>query len=192
MKRIAALLTLALMSWLPATASAQTDLTELPGYFPAEFLDLVPTGSMSVEINLQGAMLRMIGAFAGDEEPEFASLVAALDGIRVRSGEFEPGQADAIAAQVRAGQGWLDANGWLPMVRVRDEGEEIYVYSREQGGNLVGFTIMAIEEGEATAVNLIGNVNPDKLERLISGLDLGILDDIELGDLERFESGGDE
>lgn len=184
MKRIAPTLTLAFALMAPIAVSAQTDLTELPGYFPAEYLDLVPSEAISVEVNLQGAMLKMIGAFAGAAEPEFASLVAALDAIRVRSGEFESSAADGVAERLEAGQAWLDGNGWLPMVRVRDDGEEIYVYSREEDGHLVGFTILAVEEGEATAVNLIGRIDPAQLERLISGLDLGILDEIELGDLE--------
>lgn len=183
MKQMAMALTLALGLFWPATASAQTELVELPGFFPAEFLDLVPSDAVSVEVNLQGAMLKMIGAFAGDDEPEFASLVGALDAIRVRSGEFDSDQAGAVAERLKAGQAWLEANGWLPMVRVREDGEEIYVYSREQGGDLVGFTILAVEAGEATAVNLVGRIDPAQLERLISGLDLGILDDVELGDL---------
>lgn len=183
MKRMAVVTTLTLALVAPMAATAQTDLTELPGYFPAEFLDLVPSHAVSVEINLQGAMLKMIGAFAGKDEPDFASVVAALDAIRVRSGEFAPDDAGAIADRLQAGQAWLADNGWLPMVRVRDDGEEVYIYSREQQGDLVGFTILALEEGEATAVNLIGRINPAQLERLISGLDLGILDDIELSDL---------
>ena len=177
------ILILALALLLPPAVSAQVELTELPGYFPAELLDLVPSEALSVEVNLQGAMLKMIGAFAGDDEPEFASLVSALDAIRVRSGEFEPSQAGAIAERLQAGRAWLDANGWLAMVRVRDEGEEIYVYSREEQGDLVGFTILVVDENEATAVNLIGRIDPTQLERLLTGLDLGILDDIELSDL---------
>ena len=183
MKLIAATLTLALALLVPAEASAQTDLTQLPGYFPTELLDLVPAEAVSVEVNLQGAMLKMIGALAGKDDPEFASLVAALDAIRVRSGEFSPGEAGAISARLAAGRAWLDDHGWLAMVRVRDDGEEMYVYSREDAGNLVGFTILVLEEGEATAVNLIGRIDPAQLERLISGFDLGILDDVELSDL---------
>lgn len=169
---------------LPGPSSAQTDLSELPGYFPTELLELVPADAVSVEVNLQGAMLKMIGAFAGDAEPEFASLVAALDAIRVRSGEFDPADAAEISRRLAAGQSWLSDNGWLAMVRVRDGDEEVYVYSREEQGDLVGFTILALEGGEATAVNLIGRIDPQQLQRLISGLDLGVLEDVELGDLE--------
>lgn len=167
----------------PAGLVAQPAMTELPGYLPAEYLDLVPVEKASVEINLQGAMLRMIAAVAGKDDPEFAALVGALDAIRVRSGEFEAADAAAIASRLAAGQKWLGANGWLPMVRVREEGEEIYVYSREFEGNLVGFTILVVDDSEATAVNLIGRIDPAQLVRLMEGLDLGVLDSVELGNL---------
>ena len=182
MKRMAWMVAL-VVCLAPAALAAQTALTELPGYLPAEYLDLVPAEKASVEINLQGAMLRMIAAVAGQDDPEFAALVGALDAIRVRSGEFESADAAAISKRLAAGQKWLGANGWLPMVRVREEGEEIYIYSREHEGQLVGFTILVVDESEATAVNLIGRIDPAQLVQLMEGLDLGVLDDVELGDL---------
>jgi len=182
-KNWVSILTLVLAGLTPAPAAAQAALTELPGYLPTEHLDLVPAGEAAVEINLQGAMLRMIAAVAGKEDPEFAALVGALEAIRVRSGEFDPAAAAAVGARIAAAQSWLDGHGWLPMVRVREDGEQLFVYSLEQGGDLVGFTLLAVEEGEATAVNLIGRIDPAQLVRLIEGLDLDVLDDIELDKL---------
>ena len=165
---------------LPAAVAAQPQLEKLPGFFPAEYLDLVSPEDASVEINLHGAMLNLISAFAGDDDPEFAQLVGALDAIRVRSGEFAPADSAAVRGRLGAALDWLDGNGWLAMVRVREPGEEIHIYSREQDGDLVGFTILAIEEEEATAINLIGRIDPSQLVRLVEGLDIDVLGDIEL------------
>jgi Domain of unknown function (DUF4252) len=174
------ILTLLLVGLAPMAVVAQAPLAELPGYFPTELLDLMPAEEAAVEINLQGAMLRMIAAVAGKDDPEFATLVGALEAIRVRSGDFGPAAAAAVSEKVAEGQKWLDAHGWLPMVRVREDGEQILVYSLEHEGDLVGFTILALEEDEATAVNLIGRIDPAQLTRLIAGLDLGVLEDIDL------------
>ena len=174
---------LLLVTLAPAAVTAQAALTELPGYLPTEHLELVPAGEAAVEINLQGAMLRLIAAVAGKEDPEFAALVGALEAIRVRSGEFDPAGAAAVGVRIAAAQTWLDGHGWLPMVRVREDGEQLFVYSLEQGGDLVGFTLLAVEEGEATAVNLIGRIDPAQLVRLIEGLDLDVLDDIDIDQL---------
>ncbi len=151
-----------------------------PGYFPDEHLELLAPDDVAIEINLQGAMLRMIAAFAGAEDPEFAALVGALHGIRVRSGEIAPGDLEAVRKRLTSAQKWLRDHGWLAMVRVREDGEEIYVYSREQEGDLVGLTVLVLEESEVTVVNLIGRIDPNQLARLVEGLDLGVLDDIDL------------
>ena len=74
----------------------QQPLDTQPGYFPDEYLDLLAPDDVAIEINLQGAMLRMIAAFAGAEDPEFAALVGALHSIRVRSGEIAPGDLEAV------------------------------------------------------------------------------------------------
>lgn len=163
---------------VPWAALAQTQLDTLPGYFPTEHLDLVDPGEASVEINLQGAMLRMISAFTGEDDPEFARLVAALDGIRVRSGAVAPADLPELRRRIRAGQTWLEKHGWLAMVRVQDGDEEVHVYTREDGGALVGMTILALEEGEVTAVNLVGRVDPALLAHLAQGLDLDALEDV--------------
>jgi hypothetical protein len=168
---------------LPIRAQPQgvpQPLDTQPGYFPDEYLELLAPDDVAIEINLQGAMLRMIAAFAGAEDPEFAALVTALHGIRVRSGEIAPGELEGVRQRLASGQKWLQRHGWLAMVRVKEEGEEVYIYSREQEGDLVGLTVLALEDSEVTVVNLIGRIDPSQLARLVEGLDLGVLDDIDL------------
>lgn len=176
MSRVARALVLCLLAALPA--AGQAELESLPGFFPAQYLDLVEPGQATVEINLQGAMLRMISAFTGDDDPEFAELVAALDGIRVRSGEVTDAELPALRQRLHAGQAWLVSHGWLAMVRVREDDEEVYVYTREADGALVGMTVLALEDGEATAVNLIGRVDPALLAHLAQGLDIHALEGV--------------
>lgn len=178
MRRIDLVLTMALYLATPFLAAAQTTLESLPGFFPAEHLDLVDPGEATVEINLQGAMLRMISAFTGDDDPEFARLVGALDGIRVRSGVVSAADLPVLRQRIRAGQTWLERHGWLAMVRVQEGAEEVHVYTREDAGALVGMTILAVEEGEVTTVNLIGRVDPALLAHLANGLDLGALENV--------------
>jgi hypothetical protein len=180
MKRFASAMLVASVTMLSAAASAQQPLAELPGFFPGEHLDLVSPDDASVEINLQGSMLRLISALAGDEDPQFAQLVSALDAIRVRSGQFAEADSAAVRERLSAGLAWLDDRGWLAMVRVREPDEEIYIYSREHDGDLVGFIVLALESGEATAVNLVGRIDPTQLVRLVEGLDIDVLDGVEL------------
>jgi hypothetical protein len=162
-----------------APLAAQTPLDEMPGYFPLELLSVLAPEDVSIEINLRGAMLRMISSFTGDEDPEFAALVAGLDAVHVRSGEFDPAEMADVSSRVAAGQRWLRDNGWLAMLRVQDEGDEIYIYTREMGVDIVGLAILALESGEATAINLIGRIDPDQIGRLAEGFAVGSLEDLQ-------------
>ena len=177
---LAVVLTLAPSPIRAQQRGEQRPLEAQPGYFPNEYLDLLDTDDVAIEVNIQGAMLRMIAAFAGAEDPEFSALVTALQGIRVRSGEIAPGDFEAVRERVTAGRKWLEDHGWLAMVRVKEDGEEVYIYTREQEGDLLGLTVLALEDSEVTAVNLIGRIDPMQIARLVEGLDLGVLADIDL------------
>ena len=174
------------------TASAQTAddlaLEDQPGYFPLEHLDLLSEQEVSLEINLRGAMLKMISALTGAEDPGFARLVAGLEAVHVRSGEVDPAHADAVRNRVAAGQQWLADNGWLALLRVQEEGEEVYVYTREQGGDIVGMAILALDAGEATAINLVGRISPDQIGRLAAGFSISGLEHVQ----ERIDTEEDE
>ncbi len=177
--RIAGLLLALSGLTLPAQLAAQTPLDELPGYFPLELLNVLPSEDVSIEINLRGAMLRMISSFTGDTDPEFAALVAGLDAVHVRSGDFDPAEMAAVSERIAAGQRWLQDHGWLAMLRVQDDGEEVYIYSRESGAEIMGLAILAVESGEATAINLIGRIDPDQIGRLAEGFAVGSLEDLQ-------------
>jgi len=168
-----------IVSLAASAAPAQQLLEDFPGYFPEEHLSLLSADDVSIEINLQGALLQMVAAFAGKEDPEFAQLVGALEAIRVRSGE-PSGSSAEVRERLDSAQRWLVENGWLALVRVREEGEEVYVYSREQDGVFVGFTVLAVEDTEVTTVNLIGHLDPNQLAAVAEGFDLGVLDDIDM------------
>jgi len=179
------------LSLTAGAATAQQMLEDLPGYFPDEYLDLLQPEDTSVEINLQGAMLKMIGAFAGTEDPGFAELVSSLDGIRVRSGEPSSATVAEIRERVHSAERWLTQAGWMAMIRVREEGDEVYVYSKELDGLFVGFTILAVEDSEVTTVNLIGRLDPTQLIRIAEGLDLGVFDDLD-ADFSSLSGGTDD
>src|SRR6185295_1952629 len=73
MNRIIALATFLLV--VTASAGWSQKLSDQPGYIPLEQLDLFPRDKLSVEINIDGALMRLIAAGAKGEDPEFSSLI---------------------------------------------------------------------------------------------------------------------
>ena len=168
LRRSILLLSIALLA---STVHAQS-IEEHPGYFPIDELQFLSPDDLSVEINLRGAMLRLIGKVAADDDPEFAQVINNLEAIRVQIAPTDHLQADAVRKGLDTGVAMLENLGWYRMVLTRDEGEEVHIYGREDEGDLQGLTVLAIEDEEVIVLNLVGRIDPDQLGSLLSGLDL--------------------
>jgi hypothetical protein len=136
--------------------------------------NLEKLGNKAAEVNdvtLEGAMLELASKFIeADHDPESAQLreiLKGLKGIYVKNFEFdEPDQysqadVDAIRAQ-------LSAPGWTRIVESRSrrshEHDEIYVM--KQGDGIAGLAILVAEARELTVVNIVGNIDVNKLSML--------------------------
>ena len=161
---------------VPTLATAQFD-TDHPGYFPIEDLGFFPEESINLEINLTGPMLKFIALATDEEEPELARLVEELDSIRVRGADLEEIDADRLRTGIRETAKRLTDSGWSSMVRIREEDEEVHVFFKEQDGEMMGLTVLSLEDDEAMLINLVGKIDPTTLGSLASGLDLPQLED---------------
>lgn len=171
MQRLRRLIFLLSIALLASTLHAQP-IEEHPGYFPIDELQFLSPDDLSVEINLRGAMLRLIGKVAADDDPEFALVMKNLEAIRVQIAPTDRLQADTVRKGLDTGVAMLENLGWYRMVLTRDEGEEVHIYGREDEGGLQGLTVLAIEDEEVIVLNLVGRIDPDQLGSLMSGLDL--------------------
>ena len=164
--------TLLLLTTLVATTLHAQVIEEHPGYFPLEELQFLSPEALSVEINLRGAMLRLIAKVTGDDDPEFAGIMNDLEAIRVQIAPVDRLQAEDIRKGLDTGVAMLENRGWYRMVLTRDEGEEVHIYGRERNGDLQGLTVLAMEDDEVIVLNLVGSIDPDQLGNLMTGLDL--------------------
>lgn len=145
---------------LPALGqSAKIDISKI---------DYSATASETVEVTLDGPMLRMAAKFMRSEDSggrEVAEMIENLEGIYVKSFSFDgPGMwsaADVAAIRAQIGPRWQR----VVNVKSRD-GENVEIYFLPKGDALEGIVIVAAEENELTVVNLVGMVDLDKLSRL--------------------------
>lgn len=157
MKRM--LLGLITLAAIALPASAQRVQLDVPAALAAKARE-------SVDVTLDGPMLRLASKFLSNEgdEREIRAMVNKLDGIYVRSYEFDDEHAydDAIIAKVRAQLG----PEWKRMVTVKSRTEEnVEVYTMLRGEAVIGLVVIAAEPRELTLVNIVG---PIDLERLAS------------------------
>ncbi len=156
---------------LPAMAQ-EDELKDLPGY--VDFGDLSATyGEPKITINLGGTMLSFVGMMTSSESPETSELISKLKGIRVQIYETDE-NVDAARDQYSKVKDQLKSDGWEPIVQINEEDEQVLVYIKMDGGNMEGMTVMVVDGEEAVFVNIIGQLNPAELGKVMESFDVDL------------------
>jgi hypothetical protein len=162
---------------LPAIAQ-EDELKDLPGY--VDFGDLSATyGEPKITINLGGTMLKFVGMMSSAESPETSELISKLKGIRVQMYAIDE-NADAAKNQFSKVKGDLKSSGWEPVVQINEDDEQVLIYMKMDGENMDGLTVMVVDDEEAVFVNIIGQLNPAELGKVMESLDVDV--DLDLGE----------
>ena len=151
---------IALMLAAAVPASAQRINLDFPG--------LEERAEEVVDITLDAAMLRLAGRFfSGNDadEREIRQMLSGLQGIYVRSytfdkdGQYDRKLVDRVKSQLGA--------TWKPLVTVRSKTRNnVNIMADTRGDKISGLVIISAEPREFTVVNIIGNIDIDRLSRL--------------------------
>ena len=168
-------LLIALISMLALPAMAQEDaLKDFPGY--VDFGELSSMfGDPTVQIAVGGSLLGFVSALSAREDPEAAELFNRLHGVRVSVFE-NPSMTEAKVDYVKTISSKLAEQGWESVVTVNSDDEQVRIFMKFDGTDVEGITVMALEEDEAVFVNVIGELKPDELGKVMENFD------IEMGD----------
>lgn len=154
---------LTLLLALAAAAGHAQKLESEPGYVPIEKLDLFPPDKVSVEINLEGPLLHMVAA-ATKDDPAFSSVMAGLKSIKLQVFPLKGEDATAVKVKIERAVKWLEARGWKSTMRVRDQGEETFIYLKEKDGKVEGLTLLSFDpKDEAVVINIVGRIDPAQI-----------------------------
>lgn len=146
---------------LPAAAlHAQRIQIDIPASLAAK-------ASESVDVTLDGALLRIAAKFLGSDGDERVArnMIENLEGIYVKSYEFdEDGVYDrTILDKIRAQIGPT----WKRLVQVKSrDRENTEIYADMRGEKVAGVLVLCAEPRELTIVNLVGPVDLEKLGSL--------------------------
>jgi hypothetical protein len=169
---------------LSGLAAAQTGAAH-PGYFAIEDMGVLAKDDLEVDVNLEGAMLQVAAGAMEEESSDLAEMVAQLERVRVLVGAPESADRAAVTASFNAAISRLETSGWDQILSVEEEDEQVYIFAREIEGAIAGLTVLVNDSGEEiVVVNIVGNIDPRVLGRLIANMD-------EMPDLEQFMNMGD-
>ncbi len=148
-------------------AALATPLAAQEVKLPVNLDKLAAKAVESVDVTLDGAMLRLAGRFLSSKDQDQSrakNLISGLESISVRSftfagaGEYSAADVDAVRAQVQSAP-------WGRVVGVKNkEGDNVEVYFKDGGeGKLAGIVLIAAEPKELTVVSLVGAIDPSQL-----------------------------
>ena len=141
---------------------------------------LEPKATESVNVTLDGSLLRLAVSFLDKDDPEeraIKDLVLSLKGIYVRmynfdkEGEYTTADLDTVRSQLRS-------PGWSRMVGIKSkkEGERMEVYTTMQGPQMSGLTVLLTGDKELGVIQIVGAIDLEKLIKLSGKLGIPTID----------------
>jgi hypothetical protein len=153
------IIALTLLFALAIPASAQSIKLDFPG--------LADRADEIVDVTLDASMIRLAAKFLGnsEDEREVRQMLNGLQGIYVRSftfskeGEYDRTMLDRIKSQL--------GPTWKPLVTVRSRHKEnVNIMADVRGEKIYGLVILSQEPRELTVVNIVGDIDLDRLSKL--------------------------
>jgi hypothetical protein len=170
MRKAAVALLAALMA-LPAMAQEDA-LKDYPGYVDFGALGDI-FGEPTVQVSVGESLLGLVGSLSAQEDPEAAELFKRLNGVRINVFENIEVSPEGIDF-VKDVSSQLRGMGWESVVTVNDGAEQVRIFMKIDGDTVNGITVMAVDETEAAFINVIGNLKPDELEKVMDNFDVDI------------------
>jgi hypothetical protein len=125
----------------------------------------------TVEVNLDGNLLKMAMGFLSDKDPDEADakkLIGGIKGIYVRQLKFDkPGMYSTTDIEkIRA---LLKPPLWAKIVNVeskRSSGDNVGIFIKTDGSQMQGLVVLSFEPEELTVVNIVGVIDPNQVRAL--------------------------
>jgi hypothetical protein len=122
----------------------------------------------TVDITVDGDMIRFAERFLSDKDPDQAKakrILRGLNAIYVKQfqfasrGEYSPKDLDSVRAQ-------LQAPGWSRLVQVRGMDENTEVFAKMTASEMTGLVVLSAEARELTIVHIDGPIRAEDLASL--------------------------
>ncbi|QXD15485.1 DUF4252 domain-containing protein [Rhodocaloribacter litoris] len=165
----ARLLTGLLLLVLPGVPSfAQTPLEDDPGFLDLASMTAWFDREPTLEVDIQGSLLRLVAEASRYDDPELADLLTRLRAIQVRGFPLPRTRFNEIARRTAEVATRLEAAGWDTVLRVRDYDEQVHMYVRVHDNAIAGMVVFVVKPGydETVFVNIVGEIDPEQVGRL--------------------------
>ncbi len=161
------------------------DYSKLPGYVNFGDLSVFESGNEVTEVLIDHNLLKLVAKFTegrGEDEDELSNLIGGLQLIRVNTFEVSPSDKEELLRRVKKIERDLRKKNWQRIVRTKskDEVTNIFIRTDNQSDKIVGLAIMTLDSlGEASFVNIVGNIDMETVGKLSNKFDIPGLDSLD-------------
>lgn len=122
-------------------------------------------GAQFVEVNISSNLVAMVTNFAKKAEPEVAEVLQGLKSIRVNVLGLNDENRAEIQERIGQVRAQLEKSGWDKVVTVIDKADDVGVYIKMKGAEVVEGVVVTVlnAKSEAVFVNIVGDIRPDRL-----------------------------
>ncbi len=166
MRNVICLLALVGLGLQPVVA--QNRIESDPGYVSFTELEQLFGEEPTIEINIHGALLRLVAEASALEDPELAALLRGIRGVYVRAFDLRDLNLDDVDRFKRGLSGELENDIWETVVKVRNRNEDVNMYVRLIGDEIAGMVVLSIDryEDQTVFLNIVGDIDPEQIGRI--------------------------
>lgn len=133
------------------------------------------------EVVIEQHLLQMVAKLAGNKDAEMASLLNGLKLIKINSFEVTKNNRNKILSIIKSVDKKLMDKNWDRIVRIKKKTNvaNIYIKTADNDNKIEGLVVTNIDfDGEASFVNIVGNINLDSIGKLSEKFNIPDLDKI--------------
>jgi hypothetical protein len=136
-----------------------------------------PTNGELVEINLDGDTIAMALQVAGKSQPDLAESLRGLHSICTNVVGLDNQNREEVLSRMKTVRSELDTSGWQRIISVQEKKEDVGIYLKTRGREAVEGLVITVLDGpkEAVFINIVGDINMEKLASLGDKLNLDAL-----------------
>jgi len=142
----------------------------------AGYADLDSLGFWDVDNTMSlsfGPSILRLAASGEDNSPETEALLRGLDGVRVKTYDIV-GDEQKVFERIDQMRVHLEAQGWVPVIVVQEQGERTVMLMKVEGEAIVGLTVLNSDAQEAVIVNIMGELQPEMFSETMAALDVDV------------------
>jgi hypothetical protein len=131
-----------------------------------DFGKFSPTpGAEFVEVNVNSNLIAMVVNFAKKQEPQIAEVLGGLKSVRVNVLGVNDKNREEITKRMNAVRTQLDGSGWERLVTVMKDKNDVGIFMKTRGAEVVEGVVVTVlnDENQAVFVNVVGDIRPEKL-----------------------------